>query len=318
MGQGVFRLAGLDPAKVEEAIKVLASVRESGSLGLSSWPEVVVQTRVESCARFNMEPASRALTCCVRQDWWVARIQAQASGEFRRGFPDDVHHTRCGAAPKAVTGLAVRDSSARSPSIRSDYSRSAQEVRGSSKVTDQDPEGKFEALAQYARDLTQAAREGKLDPVIGRDEQIRRAFPGSHYEFPAERSCARQAASEHAAACGIWTGCLCMSWHDSGELNPAAMLQYVASSQALLRQLGAAHMSTRVVANRVPNLAPSSVCYNHRRTIQILSRRTKNNPCIIGEAGVGKTAVVEGLAQRIVTQDVPDSLQVGSVAGLGF
>jgi len=53
--------------------------------------------------------------------------------------------------------------------------RYPQEVRGSSQVTDQNPEGKFEALAQYARDLTQAAREGKLDPVIGRDEQIRRA-----------------------------------------------------------------------------------------------------------------------------------------------
>jgi len=52
--------------------------------------------------------------------------------------------------------------------------RCPQEVRGSSQVTDQNPEGKFEALAQYARDLTQAAREGKLDPVIGRDEQIRR------------------------------------------------------------------------------------------------------------------------------------------------
>ena len=51
-----------------------------------------------------------------------------------------------------------------------------QEVRGSSQVTDQNPEGKFEALAQYARDLTQAAREGKLDPVIGRDEQIRHAI----------------------------------------------------------------------------------------------------------------------------------------------
>ena len=54
----------------------------------------------------------------------------------------------------------------------------SQEVRGSSQVTDQNPEGKFEALAQYARDLTQAAREGKLDPVIGRDEQIRRAACG--------------------------------------------------------------------------------------------------------------------------------------------
>ncbi|AFZ03587.1 ATP-dependent chaperone ClpB [Calothrix sp. PCC 6303] len=92
------------------------------------------------------------------------------------------------------------------------------QIRGSQKVTDQSPEGKYDALEKYGRDLTEAARKGKLDPVIGRDDEI-------------------------------------------------------------------------------------------RRTVQILSRRTKNNPVLIGEPGVGKTAIAEGLAQRIIAGDVPQSLK---------
>jgi ATP-dependent Clp protease ATP-binding subunit ClpB len=109
--------------------------------------------------------------------------------------------------------------------VRDAVLKALQSVRGTQRVTDQNPEDKYQALERYARDLTALARRGKLDPVIGRDEEI-------------------------------------------------------------------------------------------RRVIQVLSRRTKNNPVLIGEPGVGKTAIVEGLARRVIAGDVPEGLKNKRVVSL--
>lgn len=153
----------------------------------------------------------------------VLREAEDIAGHMKDDYTSTEHLLMAMAQPKAPR--RIRELLARHGIDYNSIMQALASVRGSQRVTSQNPESQYEALAKYGRDLTQEARRGKLDPVIGRDEEI-------------------------------------------------------------------------------------------RRVIQILSRRTKNNPVLIGEPGVGKTAIAEGLAQRIINGDVPLGLKEKQIVAL--
>src|SRR3982751_51176 len=193
----ILRKLGVDPAMVRQSVASALDAQPQVSGGAS---DIYLGKRLKDL----IDEATRQSK--EFKDEYVSSehlLLALASKDF-------------GAASRALKDAGVRKDA---------LMKALAEVRGTQRVTDPEAEGKYQALAKYTRDLTELARRGKLDPVIGRDEEI-------------------------------------------------------------------------------------------RRSMQVLSRRTKNNPVLIGDPGVGKTAIVEGIALRIATGDVPESLKDKKILGL--